>query len=84
MSKGVIPLNFVEIMALQRAFSIGHFKCSGISPKICVADYLGDGYVLRIKKGPVNKFCFNCIEDFCTEKGLHICMYGDYLTIYSL
>ena len=71
------------MMALQRAFSFGRFKCSNASAKIIPAEYLRDGYVLIIKKNLVSKFCLACIEDFFSSKGLRVIKNGNYLTIES-
>jgi hypothetical protein len=76
-------LNFVEAMALCRAFSVGRFKCSNASPKITPAEYLRDGYVLAIKKNSVNKFCINCFQSFFSSKGLRVTDCESYLTIES-
>jgi hypothetical protein len=79
----VLLLNFVEIMALYRAFSVGRFKCSGALPKIGVADLLCDGYVLKVMKNSARTFCLNCIRDFCFRKGFSLAEDADYLTIRS-
>jgi hypothetical protein len=76
-------LNFVEVMALYRAFSVGRFRCSGASPKITIADFQSEGYVLKIPKSHAEKFCLNCIRDFSKNKGLIVNENGDYLTIHS-
>jgi hypothetical protein len=70
-------------MALYRAFSVGRFKCSGASPKIIVADFQSEGYVLKISKGSAEKFCLGCIRDFSKSKGLIVTENGAYLTIHS-
>jgi hypothetical protein len=70
-------------MALYRAFSVGRFKCSGTSPKISIGDYLSEGYVLKVTKTSANKFCLNCIREFCVSKGLGFTEDADYLTIHS-
>jgi hypothetical protein len=70
-------------MALYRAFSVGRFRCSGASPKITVADYQSEGYVLKIKKSSREKFCLNCIRDFSKKRGLIVTENGNYLTIQS-
>jgi hypothetical protein len=70
-------------MALQRAFSVGRFKCSGISPKINIANFLSEGYVLKVKKNSARKFCLNCIRKFCTTNGLRLTEDADYLTLCS-
>jgi hypothetical protein len=79
----VLLLNFVEIMALYRAFSVGLFKCSGALPKIGVADFLSEGYVLKVTKNSAREYCLNCIRDFCSRKGFSLAEDADYLTIRS-
>ena len=71
------------MMALYRAFSVGRFKCSGIIPKIVAAEYLGDGYVLKIKKNSTTKFCLNCVEHFFNKKGLRFTQDKNYTIIQS-
>jgi hypothetical protein len=80
---GECYLNFVEVMALYRAFSVGRFKCACTSPKITVADFQSEGYVLKIPKSPAEKFCLSCIKDFSKNKGLIVTENGKYLTIHS-
>jgi hypothetical protein len=70
-------------MALYRAFSVGRFRCSGALPKIGIGDFLSEGYVLKVTKNSVNKFCLNCIRDFCIKKRLRITEDANYLTINS-
>ncbi len=76
-------LNFVEIMALYRAFSVGRFKCPGASPKIMASEFLSEGYVLKIMKASASKFCLNCVREFCVSKGLGFTEDANYLTIHS-
>jgi len=82
-AQGCLVLNFVEAMALHRAFSVGLFKCSGASPKIMAAEYLSDGYVLKIKKNLTKKLCLSCIEYFFSNQGLRVTQDENYLTIQS-
>lgn len=70
-------------MTLYRAFSVGPFKCSDISPKISVADYLSDGYVLKISKKQEKKFCIACARGLLTKQGFKITEDKKYLTIQS-
>ena len=70
-------------MALYRAFSVGRFKCSGALPKIGISEFLSEGYVLKVTKNSVSKFCLNCIRNFCAGEGLRLIEDADYLTIYS-
>jgi hypothetical protein len=79
----VLVLNFVEVMALYRAFSVGRFKCSGATPKVIPATYLSDGYALTIKKNLTKERCFSCIEYFFSSKGLRVTQNENYLTIQS-
>jgi|WetSurMetagenome_2_1015567.scaffolds.fasta_scaffold509883_2 hypothetical protein len=81
---GEFGLNFVEIMALSRAFSVGVFKCSKVSPKIIVADILGDGYVLKIPKRSAKKYCLHCVRSFFNNGKLEVTEDKKYLTIRSL
>jgi hypothetical protein len=71
-------------MALYRAFSVGRFSCAGVSPKIGVTDFLSEGYVLKVMKNSTNKFCLNCIRNFCNEKELRFTEDANYLTISSV
>ena len=64
-------------MALSRAFSVDRFS------KIGIADFLSEGYVLKVKKNSARKFCLNCIRNFCASEGLRLTEDADYLTIYS-
>jgi hypothetical protein len=75
-------LNFVEIMAFHRAFSVGRFSCSGASPKITAASFLSEGYALTIKKDSTRKFCLGCIKDFFAKKGFRAVEDEKYLTIH--
>jgi hypothetical protein len=79
----VLVLNFVEVLALYRAFSVGLFKCSGAAPKVIPATYLSEGYALTIKKNLTNDFCLDCIEYFFSKKGLRVTQNANYLTIQS-
>ncbi len=76
-------LNFVEAMALSRAFSVGRFKCSKAKPKITIGEYLNDGYSLAIDKKVASKFCLSCIKDFTSERGLRTTENQNYLIIQS-
>ena len=79
----MIVLNFVEVMALYRAFSVGRFKCSGASPKITITDFLGEGYVLKVAKNSASKYCLNCIKEFCADEGLRFDEDAHYLTVHA-
>ena len=79
----MLVLNFVEVMALYRAFSDGRFKCSGANPKVIQAIYLSEGYALTIKKNLIKERCFNCIKYFFSNKGLQVTQNNNYLTIQS-
>jgi hypothetical protein len=70
-------------MALYRAITVGRFKCSCAAPKITVGEFLGEGYVLTIKKNSANKFCLNCIRYFFSKGKLKITEDENYLTIRS-
>jgi len=79
----VLVLNFVEVMALYRAFSVGRFKCSGANPKVISAPYLSDCYALTFKKNLIKERCHNCIEYFFSNKGLRVTQNDNYLVIQS-
>jgi hypothetical protein len=70
-------------MALYRAFSVGRFKCAGVSPKISVADFPSEGYALVIRKESAKKFCLHCIKDFTANKRFRVTENESYLTIQS-
>ena len=76
-------LNFVEIMALYRAFSVGRFRCSGASVVVSSADFPSKGYALIVRKDSAKKFCLGCIKDFVAKRALEATENGQYLTIYS-
>ena len=76
-------LNFVAVMALYRAFSVGRFRCSRTSPKIGVSGLLSEGYVLKIAKNSTNNFCLNYFRNFCNNKGLRFIEDENYITINS-
>jgi hypothetical protein len=76
-------VNFVEIMALYRAFSVGRFRCVGAKPVIMVGDFPSQGYTLVIRKESAKKFCLSCAKRYYTDKGLNIREDEKYLTIYS-
>ena len=46
----VLVLNFVEVMALYRAFSVGRFKCSGANPKVIPAPYLAMAMLSHLRR----------------------------------
>ena len=69
------------MVTLYRAFSVGRFKCSGIVPKINAADYLSDGYALKIAKESTRKFCIGCVKEFTKDKGFRVKEDEDYLTV---
>jgi hypothetical protein len=78
-------LNFVEIMAMQRLFTVGRLKCSEIAPKITIGQFFGAGYVLAIKKANSHKHCLGCVKMYFAQKeGLQIVEDKDYLTISSI
>jgi hypothetical protein len=76
-------VNFVETMALYRAFKVGRFRCIGATPVIMVADFPSQDYTLVIRKESAKKFCLSCAKSYYTDKGLHIMEDEKYLTIYS-
>ncbi len=79
-----LALNFVEVMALQRMFSVGRFKCSGPSAMVAKAEFPREGYVLLIKKKMSGRFCLGCVRDFVAKKpALRLAENEDYLTVYS-
>lgn len=82
-AQGCQVLNFVEVMALYRAFSVGRFNCSRTSPKIGISALLSEGYVLKIAKSSANNFCLNCFRNFCNSKGLRFTEDRNYITIHS-
>jgi hypothetical protein len=55
----------------------------GASPKIMPAEYLRDGYLLKIKKNLTKKLCLSCIEYFFSNQGLRVTQDENYLTIQS-
>ncbi len=75
-------LNFVETMALYRAFSVGRFRCSGISPKIITSDFSGGGYNIVIRKESARKFCLGCIREFVKKRPLYTTEDEKFLIIY--
>jgi hypothetical protein len=68
-------------VTLYRAFSVGRFKCSGIVPKISVAEYLTDGYALAIAKDSTKTFCLGCVKNFTMGKGFRVTEDEKFLTI---
>ncbi len=74
-------MNFVEVMALYRAFTAGRFKCSEASVAVSVAGYPGDSYVLVIRKASARKFCLQCVRDFVAKRSLRLTEDRKYLTI---
>jgi len=76
-------LNFVETMALYRAFSVGRFKCSGASLVVSNADFPSGGYSIVVRKDPAKKFCLRCIKDFVATRALNATENEKYLTIHS-
>ncbi len=76
-------LNFVEVMTLNRAFSVGRFKCSGIIAKITPEDFIGDGYVLRVPKESAHSFCLNCIKSFFDNGRIQISEDEQYVILQS-
>ncbi len=77
-------MNFVEVMALQRAFKSGRFKCSEASTMVTAAEFPFEGYALVIKKDIAGDFCFKCIRDFVAKRPpLRLAESENYLTICS-
>jgi len=73
-------------MALYRAFSVGHFKCSGASPiiKTALEGLPNGGYELVIRKKTTRPFCLHCIKNFFARKSaLRLTENKDYLKISS-
>jgi len=69
-------------MAMQRLFLVGRFKCSNITPKITIGNFLGDGYVVVIRKDTTKNFCIQCVKQyFSNKKGLNATESKKYLTI---
>ncbi len=80
---GYSTVNFVEVMALQRAFRAGRFKCSGASTLVSAAEFPFEGYVLVVRKKSVRKFCLGCFRIFLGKRPLKSTESENYLTIYS-
>ncbi len=79
-----LALNFVEVMALQRMFSVGRFKCSGASAMVTTANFPHQGYDLMVRKNGTRKRCFGCFREFIKQKpALKMTESVDQLTIYS-
>jgi hypothetical protein len=77
-------VNFVEIMALYRAFSVGRFRCTGAKPVVMVGDFPSQGYTLVIRKESAKKFCLGCVKDFVAKRAaLGMVENEKYLTIHS-
>lgn len=76
-------MNFVEVMALQRAFRAGRFKCSRASTLVSAAEFPFEGYVLVVRKNSVRKLCLGCFRIFLGKKPLRATESRDYMTIYS-
>lgn len=77
-------MNFVEVMALQRAFSAGRFKCSRASTMVATADFPHKGYSLIVRKSGTNKLCVGCFRKFIKQKpALQMVEDADYLAVYS-
>ncbi len=74
-------MNFVEVMALYRAFTAGRFKCSDMLVAVSVAGYRGEGYALVIRKASARKFCLQCIRDIVAKRPLRLTENTKYLTI---
>jgi hypothetical protein len=82
-ARGCCVLNFVEAMALYRAFKVGRFRCVGTKPVIMVGDFPSQGYTLVIRKESAKKFCLSCAKTYYTDKGLNVREDEKYLTFYS-
>ena len=78
-----MPVNFVETMALYRAFKVGRFKCLCASPVVMPADFPSQDYALVIRKEPAIKFCLNCTKNYFVKKGLKVVENKKFLTIQS-
>ena len=77
-------MNFVETMALYRAFSVGRFRCSRLKSKVSIVTaYPSEGYHLTIKKDPAKAWCLGCIRYFGASRGLLVAEDENYLTISS-
>ncbi len=77
-------MNFVEVMALQRMFSVGRFTCARASTMVTTADFPRQGYNLMVRKSGTRKRCFGCIKEFIKLKpALKMVEDPDYFTIYS-
>ncbi len=61
-------MNFVEVMALQRAFKSGRFKCSSASTMVTEAEFPLEGYALVVKKELAGEFCLKCVRDFVAKR----------------
>jgi hypothetical protein len=79
----VLSVNFVETMALFRAFSVGRFKCLCRSPAVVAADFPSRGYALVIRKELAKKFCIDCAKNYFLNKGLQVLENDKFLTIQS-
>ncbi len=77
-------MNFVETMALYRAFTVGRFRCAGASLAVSKADVPSEGYVLVVRKASAKEFCLRCIKDFIAKRALRAKEDKKYLTINSL
>ncbi len=79
-----LALNFNEVMALQRAFKSGRFKCSATSTMVTEAEFPYKGYALVVKKDVAGDFCLKCIRDFVVKNpSLRLVESENYLTICS-
>ncbi len=79
-----LALNFVEVMALQRAFKSGRLRCSGASTMVTAAEFPFEGYALVIKKDMAGGFCLKCIKDFAAKSpSLRVAKSENHLTICS-
>ncbi|TRO51114.1 hypothetical protein E2P63_05265 [Candidatus Bathyarchaeota archaeon] len=76
-------MNFVETMALYRAFTVGRFKCLSATPAVMAADFPSLGYALVIRKESIKKFCLDCAKNYFVKKGLKVAENEKFLTIQS-
>ena len=71
-------------MALYRAFSVGRFSCSRLSPRVSVVtQFPSDGYSLVVRKDSAKACCLGCVKYFGLNQGLRVTENEHYLTISS-
>ena len=76
-------MNFVEVMALNRALLVGRLKCIGTLPKISADDYDFEGYVLSINKSSIKENCLRCVKNFAKRSNLWFREDKSHLTIHA-